>query len=211
MSTAHQPSLTPSQQAAVAKVACGCSHSGGVAVLCGPRGVGKSLVLAAVAAGIARGGRTTSTLGCTESLDAIRGGGERPDVVLVDDAHLADGPSLVTLLDRCRHDSAVVLAGQGRLLTLIARDSRIEEAVTLRAVLHACTAEESAAIIARTAAGARFDAAATRAIHEIAAGIPAAIRRLVQLAGVVAATREGSLVTAVDVESIHRRLSPLAA
>ena len=33
-------SLTPSQQAAAAKVACGCSRPGGVVVLCGPQGVG---------------------------------------------------------------------------------------------------------------------------------------------------------------------------
>jgi len=104
-----------------------------------------------------------------------------------------------------------VLAGQGRLLTLVARDSRIEEAVALRAVIRPCTAAESAAIIRRTARSARFDDPATATIHEIAAAIPAAIRRLVELADVVAESRAGRQITAADVEAIHRRLSPLAA
>lgn len=211
MTPADHGSLTPCQQAALAKVACGCGRPGGVTVLCGPRGVGKSLVLAAVAAAITRSGRTAAAGSIAEWLDTLAGGAAAPDVALVDDAHLAAGSDLTTLLDRCRRTSAVVLAGQGRLLTLVARNSRIEEAISLRAVLRACTHEESATIIPRIAREARFDDSATTAIHEIAAGIPAAMRRLVELADVVAATRENGVVTAADVEAIHRRLSPLAA
>lgn len=205
------PFLTPSQQAAAAKVACGSSRAGGVTLLCGPRGVGKSLVLEAVAAGLSRAGRTAALACFAPGSDPVVDDSSRPDVVLVDDAHSADGPRLAALLDRHRRDAAVVLAGQGRLLTIVARDSRIAEAVTLRAVLRPCTAAESAAIIGRVARTARFDDAAATAIHEIAAAIPAAVRRLVELADVVAASREGRVVTAADIEAIHRRLSPLAA
>ncbi|MBM4010062.1 MAG: hypothetical protein FJ286_01590 [Planctomycetes bacterium] len=203
--------LTPAQQAAAAKVACGASRAGTITLLCGPRGVGKSLVLEAVAAGLARGGRSTAIGRPTAGTDPAGDRSPRADVVLVDDAHLAAGPVLADLLDRCRCGSAVVLAGQGRLLTLVARDSRIEEAVALRAVIRPCTAAESAAIIRRTARSARFDDPATATIHEIAAAIPAAIRRLVELADVVAESRAGRQITAADVEAIHRRLSPLAA
>ena len=43
------PTLTPTQQAALAKIACGISQPGGVALLCGPQGVGKTTVLAHLA------------------------------------------------------------------------------------------------------------------------------------------------------------------
>jgi hypothetical protein len=204
-------SLTPSQQAAAAKVVCGCGRPGGVVVLCGPRGVGTSLVLASVAAGLARIGRRILAIDVPLRLDALDDEIQRPDVVLVDDAHLADGRELSAVLDRCRRFAAVVFAGQGRLLTLVARDNRLEEAVTLRATLRSCTAEETAAIVGRVSDGTRFDAAAVAAIHEIAAGIPGAIRRLVELADVVSASREKRSLTAADIEAIHRRLSPLAA
>jgi len=211
MTHLEHPALTPSQQAAVAKVACGCSRPGGVAVLCGPRGVGKSLVLSAVAEGLARGGRRVATLVAADWRDGVRSDAPPPDVVLVDDAHLADGPGLGALVDHCRRKSAVVLTGQGRLLTLIARDNRLEEAVTLRAVLRVCTPEESAMIIGRIAHDTRFDDGAIATLHEIAAGSPAAIHRLVDLARVVTKAREGRPATATDIEALHRRLSPLAA
>ena len=51
MPTARQtPSLMPSQQAGAAKIAAAIERAGGVALLCGPQGVGKTTVLAAVAA-----------------------------------------------------------------------------------------------------------------------------------------------------------------
>ena len=215
MIPADDPALTPSQQAALAKVACACRLPGGVAVLCGPRGVGTSRVLAALAGHVTGEGRGV------EHRD-IRGweaviADERqplPDVVVADDAHLAGPDTLARLVERCRGRrpaAALVLAGQGRLLTLLARDSRLELAVTLRATLRPCSLDESRSIVAARARTATFDEQALDAIHEITAGIPAAIARLVALADLVAGTRADARVAAGDVEEIHRRLSPLAA
>jgi hypothetical protein len=50
-----------------------------------------------------------------------------------------------------------------------------------------------------------------RAIHEIAAGIPADIIRLAGLAGMVAASRPTPHIGVDDIEALHRRLSPRAA
>lgn len=215
MNSPLEPSLTPTQQAALAKVACTCRLPGGVAVLCGPRGTGTSLVLARLAAHVAAEGlriEQRSIRGWQSEADDER----RPlaDVVVADDAHLASPDALATLLDRCRDRrpvAALVLAGQGRLLTLLARDSRLESAVTLRATLRPCGLDESRTIMSALARTATFDDDAVDAIHEIAAGIPAAIGRLVALADIVAATRGDPRVAGTDVEEIHRRLSPLAA
>jgi len=215
MIPAADPPLTPGQQAALAKVACACRLPGGVAVLCGPRGVGTSSVLARLVKHVADEGRGVEHRDIRGWEAAIAD--ERqplPDVVVADDAHLAGPDTLARLVDRCRSRrpaAALVLAGQGRLLTLLARDSRLEFAVTLRAALRPCGADESRTVVAALARTAAFDDEALAAIHEIAAGIPAAIGRLVALADIVAGTRDDSRVTAGDVEEIHRRLSPLAA
>ncbi len=215
MSAAAESSLTPTQQAALAKVACACHLPGGVAVLCGPRGVGTSLVLARLARHVTDEGRSIEQHDIRGWEAAIADDRQRlPDVVVADDAHLAGPDTLARLVDRCRGRrpaAAVVLAGQGRLLTLLARDSRLECAVTLRATLRPCSHDESRTIVASLARAATFDDEAVDVIHEIAAGIPAAIGRLVALADIVAGTRADSRVAAGDVEEIHRRLSPLAA
>jgi type II secretory pathway predicted ATPase ExeA len=215
MNPALEPSLTPTQQAALAKVACVCRLPGGVAVLCGPPGTGTSLVLARLAAHVAAEGRRIEQRSIrgweSEATDERH---PLADVAVADDAHLASPDALVKLLERCRDRrpvAALVLAGQGRLLTLLARDSRLESAVTLRATLRPCGLDDSRTIMSALARTATFDDEAVDAIHEIAAGIPAAIGRLVALADIVAASRSNSRVAANDVEEIHRRLSPLAA
>ena len=215
MTTGAGPSLTPCQQAALAKVACACRLPGGVAVLCGPRGVGTSLVLARLAQHVADEGRGIEHRPIHD-WETVIADDRRPlpDVLVADDAHLAGPDVLARLVDRCRRSrpaAAVVLAGQGRLLTLLARDSRLESAVTLRATLRPCSLDESRTIVAALARTAMFDDAALDAIHEIAAGIPAAVHRLVALADIVAGTRRDPRVAAGDLEEIHRRLSPLAA
>jgi hypothetical protein len=209
------PLLTPSQEAALAKIACVCRRPGGVAVLCGPRGVGTSLVLSRLASLEAGAGRVVEHRGVHAWIEAIDGGLHAlPDVVLADDAHLTTADGLARLLDRClarRPAAAVVFAGAGRLLTLVSRDSRLETAISLRAALRPCSLDESRMVVAAVARTATFDDPAVNAIHELAAGIPAAVRRLVELADIVAASRPDSQIASRDVEAIHRRLSPLAA
>ena len=93
------PTLTPTQQAALAKIACGISQPGGVALLCGPQGVGKTTVLAHLAS--ARQLRSLSVevrdiAAWATAAEACRR--DLPDVVVADDAHLAADGDIARLL-----------------------------------------------------------------------------------------------------------------
>jgi hypothetical protein len=146
---------------------------------------------------------------------------EFPDVVLADDAHEADASALVRLLDACRArrpEASLVLAGEGRLLSLVSRDPRLVRAVGLRAVLRPFTEDETRTVLEATlfaggsgCMGADDRAAVARTIHEIAGGIPAAVSRLAEFAALVADARPDGAIEPRDVETIHRRLSLEAA
>lgn len=219
MTAAADTRLTPAQRAAVAKIACGIAQPGGVAVLCGPQGVGKTTVLAHLTADPRLHPLSIESLDM-EAWEAAVAGGRRdfPDIVIADEAHLASDDGIARLLaaTRGRRPAAsLVLAGEGRLLTLVSRDSRVEQAIRLRASLRPCTLSESRDLLTAVSVDAAMDwsmsDAAVLAIHEIAAGIPAAMRRLAELAAVLAAAKPERDVTADDIELIHRRLAPLAA
>jgi type II secretory pathway predicted ATPase ExeA len=205
--------LTENQVAAVAKLACGCDRTGGLALLCGPRGSGKTTVLQHLAAATA--GRSIDLRPATCWAAAH----DLPDIVLADDAHEADAASLARLVRSCqqrRPATSLVLAGEGRLFTLVARDSQLEQAVRLRVAGPAFAAEESRRLLEETlatTAGGRVAVAedAARTAHELAGGAPAALIRLAELAGVVAASRPDRSLAAADIEAIHERLSPAAA
>jgi hypothetical protein len=207
------PELTQSQRSAAARLAYALESPGAVALLCGPRGVGKSLVLSHVAATRSAGG--VACLPCTarDGVPAQTTAG----ILLVDDAHLVTAGELAALVETWRRRvpaGGLVLAGEGRLLTLVARDERLEQAIVLRAVLRSFTLAES-----NLAVGARLEeacvpddrAAVVRAIHEIAAGIPAQVVRLAELVRTVAASTPAGRLTPDHVEAVHRRLSPQAA
>ena len=204
--------LTGPQLAALAKVACGV-ESGGVALLCGPAGVGKTTVLEQLAADPRI---TPDALPVRDVAAWLATPGDLPPIVLADDAHLAGEQDLARLLARTkarRPAAAVILAGQGRLLTLVARDRRLEQAVRIRAALLPGSLADTIALVAAIApaAGPGFDGAALVAIHEIAGGIPADVVRLAELAGLVAPESADRGVMADDVEAVHRRLAPAAA
>lgn len=214
MSVPHADRFTPAQRAAVAKLACGCEPAGGVALLCGPVGAGKTTVLAALAA--AGGAGRTIDLAAAQHWVAAP---SLPDIVLADDAHEADATVLARLLRRCSDrapGACLVLAGAGRLLTLVARDPRVEQAIRIRVTLPSFTAAETRALFAATVAGITdreidvLDATA-RVVHEIAAGLPAAVVRLAGLAAVLVADRPDEPLAATDIEAIHARLSLAAA
>jgi type II secretory pathway predicted ATPase ExeA len=216
----HPPiTPTPSQQAAIAKVAAAIAQPGGVALLCGPAGVGKTTVAAAVVEGERRRGRSTESRDLAAWLDAAAPWpGNLPDVLVADAAHLAREGDLARLLAACRHrasPASLVLAGEGRLLTLVGRDTAIERAIHLRATLRPLSRDESGLVIeaALTLAGVDAGSAddAIDVIHEIGGGIAAAMLRLAHLAAVVAASRADRSLSPRDIEAIHRRLSPLAA
>jgi type II secretory pathway predicted ATPase ExeA len=203
--------LTDGQQAALAKVACALSRPDGVAILCGPGGVGKSTVLAQVAA----------ALRATRPVSLVRGrwltDGDmttHDEVRLVDDAHEADERTLASLA--AATTGPLVLSGQGRLLTLVARVHDLERVVSLRAVLHPFTIEDTARLLARERLVVEGDedrshCPIVRTIHEISGGIPLHALRLARLAAVMAGSQPGGRLHAADIERLHRRLSPLAA
>jgi len=198
--------LTDRQQAAAAKVACVVARPGGIAVVCGPRGVGKTAVIAAALADHP-GGRV-------DWLRPVDGGVHPPRsdaaVMVVDDAHEAETIALTQFVLACRGrpiPPSLVLAGEGRLLTLVGRDPRLERSVDLRAVVHPFTATESVGVVMDVLGNAAGSAAIAQTIHEIAGGIPADVVRLTEFARLLP---DGERTTAA-VEAIHRRLSLQAA
>jgi type II secretory pathway predicted ATPase ExeA len=205
--------LSEPQLAALAKVACGIEAGAGITLLCGPAGVGKTTVLERLAADPRLG---ADPLPIRDVSTWLSTAGALPPIVFVDDAHLAseeDLPQLVALVKSRHPAAAVVLAGQGRLFTVVARDQRIEQAVRIRATLLPGSLTDTSALVAATARAdaPRFDEQAMLAIHEIAGGVPGNVSRLAKLAGVVAAELSAGPITAADVEALHRRLAPQAA
>jgi len=181
--------LTPPQEAALARLRCGLDEGDGVVLLVGAAGVGKSLVLARLA---------------SDPSSATRVAG----ATLLDDAHVADESRLLQVAASPR---PTILAGRGRLLTLVARDGRLAARVRMRAVIPPFSIDDTRALVARRLSdrgGAGLDEGAVRTLHEIAAGIPAVVRRLVDLVALV--STEGRRLSADDVEAIHRRLDGLA-
>lgn len=209
--------LTDCQRAALAKLACGVTSQGSLAILCGPPGTGKTTVLARLAAGQVRSGSSCACLRLVDWLARLEDVDDLPDVVIADDAHDADPAAVGRLLaaaGRRRPGVAVVLGGEGRLLTLVSRDRQIEQMVTLRATLHPFSAAETRLLLEpllpRLAMLPEFTSVA-QTIHEIAAGIPRAARKLGELAAVVADSRPDGSLSVADVEHIHRRLLLQAA
>lgn len=208
--------LVESREAAAARLAYAVQRPGSLAVLCGPPGTGVSTVLAFLAT-TAHGGSCQPVVRSLRDWHDDAVDAPLPDVVLADDAHACDGTMIHRLLDRCRRrrpSASLVLAGHGRLLSLLARDPGLERAVLLRAVLRPFSITETRRVLetllARPA-DAHLDEAVAHVIHELAAGIPAAVTRLAELIGVVAAGRPDGSLSARDIEAIQRRLCLRAA
>ncbi len=203
--------LVESREAAAARLSYAVQRPGSLAVLCGPPGTGVSTVLSLLAT-TAFGGSRQSVVRSLRDWHDDAVDASLPDIVLADDAHTCDGTMIHRLLDRCRRRrpaASVVLAGHGRLLSLITRDANIERTVLLRAVLRPFSPAETQRVLGTMLA--RPDDAVVHTIHELAAGIPATVARLAELVGVVAASRPDGSLSARDVEAIHRRLGLHAA
>lgn len=222
--TSGAVTLTGPQAAAAARLLYAAEQPGSLAVLCGPAGVGKTMILRHVAAA-AEAGLRTVRLACLADLaprssPRQEAGWERPevgpDLLLVDEADRGTAADVVDAVERsrARHPrTVIVLAGEGRLLSLLAADARLERAVRLRAVLPAFTLAETRQLLGDRLAAGRGAAVegAIRTIHEIAGGAPAAALRLAEIAALVAMDGPGHVLAADTIESIHRRLCLTAA
>ena len=214
------PALTAAQEAAVAKLRYMAGQPGTIAVLCGPSGVGKTTVLGCVGAGIScLVVRLSPGEPCTPAAVASREACEPPcpSLLLVDDADRVPAAVLRGFLDDRRRDDGgrvIVLAGTGRLLTMLAGDPALEGAVRLRIVVPVLSLAETARVVASRWPAAAAEGGHTsliRTIHEIAGGVAAAVIRLADVAAMLHAAGPDRPITAEDIETIHRRLSPHAA
>ncbi|MFM9197287.1 MAG: hypothetical protein ACKOWG_16430 [Planctomycetia bacterium] len=216
--------LTATQEAAVAKLAYAIAQPGAIAVVCGPAGVGKTTVLRALAGDSLPQGRTSRLIAWADvradrALAAVGEDDPVADVLLLDDAHRAAVHELSAFVERHRRQSggpALVLAGEGRLLSLVAADARLEQAVRLRAALPTFTLVETRRLLGPTLAvdgdmDEQDAEAVIRTIHEVAGGVPAISLRLAEMTAMLAAADRHHRPTSDDVETIHRRLSLSAA
>lgn len=217
------PELTAAQGAAVAKLVYAADRPGTVAVLCGPEGVGKTTVLRRVVRTVVESGGTARL---DEAADVAQGrppshdtaansGGS--DVLLLDDAERLTAAALRGVLEERRRQDAelvVVLAGSGRLLSTLAADPRLERLVHLRIAVPAFTRDESSRLVAARLPAESLAAvgpAVMRTIHEIAAGIPATVTRLADMAALLVDAYPARELVPDDIETLHRRLSLHAA
>ncbi len=212
------------QQAALARLLHAVGQAGGLAVLCGPGGAGVSTVLGRLAAEVDASGGTVVRLSATEfdrgaaPLPAIRAGAAVASVVtiLLDDAHRAADGQLGVFVRRVRDElpaASMVLAGQGRLLTLLAREGDLGGRAPLRATVRPWSAAETEAVVTASleAAGVAYEALVPATIHEIAAGIPRGIFQLLETALLVTAVQPARQLQAGDLEQMHESLSLAAA
>lgn len=198
--------LSPGQDAALARLRYALGGPPAVAILSGAAGVGKSLVLARLAARLTEAGVACAGPAPAAELAARRHALDRRAVVLADDAQDSSGEELVRLTAA----GAVVLAGRGRVFTLVARDQRLVSRVSIRAVVPPFTLDDTRRLVAaRLRGGGAVEPEVVRTLHEIAAGIPASIERLVGMARFL--SEGGRRLSVRDIEAIHRRLDIGAA
>jgi hypothetical protein len=208
--TPSLPQLTESQQVAVARLRYAISQKRSLALLAGPAGSGCTTVLTAVAEAAVQAGRNVQwTMPSRPLAERTQGRVHRADLVLCDDGHEADVATLSRHLDevwRTHPEAAVVLAGRGRLLTLVARDTQLAGQLRLRAVLTPLTLAETAVLWRAGRAGVAEDDAVIRTVQEITAGIPRCVTRLREIADVLTQANPHRPLVVDDIEAIQRRL-----
>jgi hypothetical protein len=221
------PLLTDAQTAAAARLVHsileGRASDGApsLAVLVGPAGVGKTLVLDRVAARLAA---PPCIVTCRPGEDLAllpQGGppaGAAAPVLVLDDAHRLTDAGLRALESLIgpkpgrgpssaagRPCAAVVCSGRGRLMTLLTRRVGLVSRVGLRATIGPMTAEETGRLVARL--GGFPDDGLARRLHELTGGVPRAVLRLCGIADVVG----GRGLSPDELDRLERRTSLPAA
>jgi general secretion pathway protein A len=151
-------------------------------------------------------------------LDRLAAQQKRP-VIAVDEAQVIDNPHmfealrlLLNLESSNRPGPALLLVGQTRLLTTLARAPSLQERFMAICLLPLLGSGETAAYIAhRLQAAGRmqelFDASAIEAIHAYAQGTPRRINRLCDLALVVGYAEERQSISAEQIEAVAEELT----
>jgi general secretion pathway protein A len=146
----------------------------------------------------------------------------RHAVVAVDEAQLLeDCDSLETLRLLLNFESAgrstltLLLAGQTGLIPALGRLPSLDERVSVKTVLRAFTAEETAAYVRHrlTAAGCKrepFTRDALEALHYLSHGVPRQINRLADLALLVGFADRLPQLAANDIEAVSEELVAIA-
>jgi len=220
-----QPQVRPqggnlfhSQQAAVARLQYAVTREASLAILCGPGGSGVSTVLSALSSSIKHMAhvvqfdlKTLET--CLKIAPSKKSGAL---VFVIDNCHLASDGILASVSEAIWQQSpeaSVVFGGRGRLLTLLARDCGLLGKVLLRSVLHPFSLAETRAVVqSRLSSNGLFcSEAVAEVIHEVTAGIPGNIFRLIGMAQLVGGGHPGRPIEVADIEQIHERLYAAAA
>lgn len=217
--------LAESQQTALARLR-DVLRRGGLAVLCGPSGTGKTMLVARLAAEVnaTPGWAVHGPCGVRTLRQQSAGGAAALPpaasrvLTIIDDAHKADhGAELAEVVAAGlagQPRGAVVLVGEGRLLTLLARQPDLEQRVDLRAPLKPWPLHETRRLTDRLLPGfgsmPDADSLCLR-IHELAAGMPRQLVRLIETVAMVRSAEPAHRVTVDDLETFHRRLFLQAA
>jgi len=147
---------------------------------------------------------------------------DRHAVLIVDEAHLLNGPDqleTLRLLLNLRHDRhrgeaamTLVLVGQTTLLTNIERFRALDDRVAAKCLLNRFTADQTTEYVdhrlrqSGSSSEQIFSSEAVEALHLRAMGIPRRINRLADLALMVGFAEESQRVEARHIEGVHQEL-----
>ena len=213
MKSDHCDMLTQMQQAAYAKLLWASAQPKSLSVLVGPGGVGKTLIGKLMAS-------DARVDGICKMIDADAIDNTRnflPDgacIILVDNAHKIEAVTLSLIFKSIEFSEtvrrALILIGQGRLLTLLHKQPEIERAVRIRAVLLPWSFEETTQQVVLHLGESAVSDEAIEIIHESSAGVPAAVLNVLELAKILIASLARPL-DGHDMEKLVGRLRLIAA
>jgi type II secretory pathway predicted ATPase ExeA len=143
-------------------------------------------------------------------------------VVILDEAHLLDGPRILETLrlltnfeSGARPALTLLLAAGPGILPVLDRTPQLEERLAVKCLLRAFTPEETAAYVAHRlrAAGATrpvFDDEALGTLHALTQGVARRINRLCDLAMLIAFAEERATIGAAHLEAVNEELVSVA-
>ena len=210
--------LFRSQQAAIARLRYAVTQYPSLVALCGPGGSGVTTVLNSLSANLLRAAHVVRIdLSTVAPLQQIVSGAKSEAIVfIIDNSHLASDGMLGAVSETIWKQSpsaSVVLGGRGRLLTLLARDPALLDKVLFRSVLQPVLFCETLAVVQSqlVGGGLRYSERVPEVIHEVTAGIPKNIFRLIDMVRLVGEGQASQPIEVADIEQIHERLHAAAA